>query len=774
MISENMRHKAVATGWLLLVVLLVSLAIKQGPAFDSSIFALLPESEQNPVITSATEQMAEDFSRRLILVVSGEQGGAVRTAVKTAASALLELDEVASVVWQVSDNELEKLSDELNPYRFTVLDEDLRQRLLEGSFEEIKARALFRLYSPLTMGNNSLIEDPFGLYAELSMNRHSHLNLKISDGLLQVPDTAQPTYMLIVNLAGDPFSFKVQNSVLGVVGNLSQKVRQAGVEIRRSGMLLHAAAGARQANSEISTIGLGSLLGIVIVVLLAFRRLKSLLLMLLPVAVGCAVASAVTLLIFERVHLITFAFGAGLVGVAIDYALHFLCERRVTDSGFVLKKILPGLGLGLFSSVIAYAAMALTPFPGLRQMAVFSVVGLVAAWLTVVLWLPLLTRQDVISELSFAIYLAKLRAGLPRLEQQPLLIALLFVASFVAAFGLWNSKSLDDVRLLQTSPASLINEEGQVQKLLGAGSSSRFIVISAASLEQCLQLEESLAVDLNMLKDTGELQGYRAVSQVLPSLQRQQYNAELVGQLYQSSLAGFYLGLKLTQQHGLDSTANLTQGQATLLSPEAWRQLKSSENWKDLILQQTDGSVVTIVSLTGEVDDVLQARLRSIVTGYEGMYYVDRVGGITELLTSYREQIVDWVGLAYLLVFLILLRRYRMQVWRILLPPLLASLFTLALLAQIEQGINLFHLMALILVLGIGLDMGIFLTESRDHSHTWLAVSLSAYTSLLAFGLLAMSNTPVLHHFGLTVLLGLTFVWLLVPLMRNATPGEND
>lgn len=774
MISESLPHKAVATGWLLLVALLVSLAIKQGPAFDSSIFALLPESEQNPVITNATEQMAGGFSRRLILVVSGEQGGAVRKAVKTAASALLELDEVASVVWQVSDNELEKLSDELNPYRFTVLDENLRQRLLEGNFEEIKARALFRLYSPLALSNNTLIEDPFGLYAELNLNRQSNLNLKISDGLLQVPDTAQPTYMLIVNLAGDPFSFKVQNSVLGVVGNLSQTMRQAGVEIRRSGMLLHAAAGARQASSEISTIGFGSLLGIVIAVLLVFRRLKSLLLMLLPVVVGCTAAAAVTLLIFGRVHLITFAFGAGLVGVAIDYALHYLCERRVTDSGFVLKKILPGLGLGLFSSVVAYAAMALTPFPGLRQMAVFSVVGLVAAWLTVVLWLPMLTRQDVISELSFAIYLAKLRAGLPRIEQQPLLIVLLFVVSFVAFFGLWSSKSLDDVRLLQTSPASLINEEGQVQKLLGAASSSRFIAISAASIEQCLQLEERLAVDLNALKDSGELQGYRAVSQVLPSLQRQQYNVELVGRLYQSSLADFYRGLKLTQQHEQDSQAYLTQGQTALLLPEAWRQLKSSENWKDLILHQTDGSVVTIVSLTGEVDDVLQASLRSIVTSYEGMYYVDRVGGITELLTSYREQIVDWVAVAYLLVFLVLIRRYRVQAWRILLPPLLASLFTLALLAQIEQGINLFHLMALILVLGIGLDMGIFLSESRDHSHTWLAVSLSAYTSLLAFGLLAMSNTPVLHHFGLTVLLGLTFVWLLVPLMRNTTPGEND
>ncbi|MEI8649745.1 hypothetical protein P4S73_20665 [Paraglaciecola sp. Hal342] len=78
---------------------------------------------------------------------------------------------------------------------------------------------------------------------------------------------------------------------------------------------------------------------------------------------------------------------------------------------------------------------------------------------------------------------------------------------------------------------------------------------------------------------------------------------------------------------------------------------------------------------------------------------------------------------------------------------------------------NIFHLLGLILVLGIGLDMGIFMTESTSNEQTWLAVSLSSLTSLLAFGLLAWSQTPVLHHFGLSVLIGLSVVWLLTPTM---------
>jgi len=67
--------------------------------------------------------------------------------------------------------------------------------------------------------------------------------------------------------------------------------------------------------------------------------------------------------------------------------------------------------------------------------------------------------------------------------------------------------------------------------------------------------------------------------------------------------------------------------------------------------------------------------------------------------------------------------------------------------------------------------MGIFLTETNEALPTWLAVSLSTYTSLLAFGLLALSQTPVLHHFGITVAIGLSLVWLLAPTVRATEAG---
>lgn len=772
MIERITSQKLAAIGWLLLVIMLIIAGIKQGPAFDSSIMALLPKSDQQPLVQQAVDKMAERFSKRLVVLISGESEADVRAAIKTLSVDLTALPDVDNVVWQVESSALDRLKTELYPYRFSVLDEKVRQLLLDGHYQQVKDRALARLFSPMSPGKNSIIDDPFGLFSELTLNRHSDLNIKPSHSLLKVTGVEQPTYMLMATLAGEPFSTELQNNVLGVIRTAEKRLVKAGMSIRQSGLLLHAAAGAQQAKSEMSTIGLGSLTGIILIMLLIFRQLKSLLIAFLPLLIGCACATAVTLLVFGKVHLITLAFGAGLVGVSIDYALHFLCERRVTDSKRILRKILPGLLLGLFSSVMAYAAQALAPFPGLQQMATFSVAGLVASWITVVLWFPLLTRTDTLKPLLAAEKLNIFRHRFPRLQGNWLLIILLLIPLVFAVKTLWGSQSLDDIRLLQTSPASLLSQEQDVQQILGVSSSSQFLLISGDTLQACLQKEEQLAGELESLKKAGLLDDYQALSLALPSLKRQQDNIGLAQKLYEQQLAPYFTLLKVPGSGLSDANVQFKEDMSRRLTAATWQQQQGSESWKDLIIDDSDSASATAIRFTGALNDEVKQRLLSISNKHSGVTYIDQVQNISDLMGRYRSEVVNWVIMAYLFVLLVLVLRYKVQVWRVVMPPLLASVLTLAMLVQLEQGLNLFHMMALILVLGIGLDMGIFLIETGEVPHTWLAVSLSTVTSLLAFGLLALSDTPVLHHFGLTVLIGLALVWLLASIMRKNNSGD--
>jgi predicted exporter len=105
----------------------------------------------------------------------------------------------------------------------------------------------------------------------------------------------------------------------------------------------------------------------------------------------------------------------------------------------------------------------------------------------------------------------------------------------------------------------------------------------------------------------------------------------------------------------------------------------------------------------------------------------------------------------------------------VLAPTALASIATLALLGIAGQSLQLFHVLALMLILGVGVDYGIFLQEHgvRRDPIAWLAVVLSALSTLLSFGLLSLSKTPALQAFGVTMLIGTTVVWLIVPCFDN-------
>ncbi|QHJ12087.1 hypothetical protein FX988_02333 [Paraglaciecola mesophila] len=751
--------------WLLLLATLYFCAFSQAPKFDSSIMSLLPHSQQQPTVQTAIDKTSASFSNQMLLLVTGDNDLQIQQTLPNVAKAFQSLNQVDKVQWRVDDDFLARFHQELFPYRFALLNSESRQALKDKQFDQFEQRTLAKVFSPLSTDKLDLIEDPFGFFSNLSQQQKSSVNIQFVQSLLKVRNTAQPTYLILLTLSGDPYSLDVQKSVIDTLKTQQKQLKDIGLTLHASGMILHADAGAKQAKHEISSIGFGSLMGIVLVLLLVFRQVPPIILMLLPVAVGCITAIAATILLFGKVHLITLAFGAGLVGVSIDYALHFISERRYNSAQKCLPSILPGLVLGLISSVLAYSVQIFAPFPGLQQMAVFSVVGLISSWLTVVLLLPVLTRRSVEKPIPIATVLSAWRTKVPRFKLNIVTSTLLI--SFVSGslFFIANGNVQDDVRLLQTSPPSLLEQEKQIQQMLGTSSSTQFILITCDSLDICIENETSLTEQLLPLVSNNTLPPFQALSEHLSSNQAQVQNYQLVSQLYRANLPSLYTKLGLNESQQQKAKFAFEQAKTNQLSAEKWQELEVNEGWRDLIISSEDNNSATVIRFMGYLNSKAKHQLENIISAFPNAQLIDQVANISNVLQTYRVQISQLVLAAYLAVLLLLTWRYRMDVWRVVTPPILASLFTLSAVTLIEGGVNIFHLLGLILVLGIGLDMGIFMTESTSNEQTWLAVSLSSLTSLLAFGLLAWSQTPVLHHFGLTVLIGLSLVWLMTPTM---------
>lgn len=721
---------------------------------------MLPADRQQPDAEAVQNALSERFSRQLLIVLHGKDNSVVRQHLAKLYQQLDASALIANVQGRVDSSKLEHLRQDHLPYRFTVVDPQTQRWLDNENFDALRKRALMHVLTPVAGGGASLVTDPFALDWFYNASRKNELPVKLDNGWLRL-DIDEPAYLLSASIKGNPYNLSLQHKLIPWLEQLKANLHKQNIEMTMSALVFHAAAGAKQARGEVSSIGVISLLGIIVLALIVFRRLSALMLTLLPVVSGCLFAAAITILIYGHIHVITLAFGACLVGVSVDYAFHYLCAAGQQPDA--LKAVLPGLLIGMISSVVAYGAQTIAPFPGLQQMALFSVFGLIGAWLSVVLWLPHLIPVSGYSLTHVNTIIVCLLRHWPRFSRRQIVVGLIIISS-IAVFLLLTGQRKDDIRQLQSSPQSLIAQDVQVQQWLHQSSATRFLMISAPDMQSLLKRQEALTPQLQVIAQHFPGLSFSFLAQTLPSLERQHQTYQQVRKLYQHSLDGLLSTL------GLESQADKIRAhlQAQWLTPESWLSSAYGRSLPPQWVSLKSDRVAGIVRFKGNLSPQVVTRLQQLAAQQSDITYVDRITEISSLLSHYRQQISVWVGLAYLLVVLVLSIRYRKRCWIVIAPPLLAGLLSVGIISHVGTGVNLFHVLALLLVLGIGLDMGIFLIESSGAGHTWIAVTLSMLTTLLAFGLLVLSVTPVLHDFGLTVLLGLILIWPLSLTIRKA------
>ncbi|MBS4154280.1 hypothetical protein [Cobetia sp. MC34] len=807
-----------AAALLLCALLLAAKIVPQSPwrgAIDTRITAMLPQQERSPLAARA-ESLDDTANRLVILVGSRDASAAARKQRDAAAQALRQA--LAPIARLDDGKSLEslRLPAEVQPAL-------IAPSLAGLSDDDWQARALRQLFQP--GGQRDLIRDPFGL-AGAWQSWLTPANLSLSGGqlLLRAPASAGSVsneqdsdeqnseeggsgYRLIsATLTGSAYAMSDQQALEQAVNGV--KADYPDVQLLRSGLVFHASNGAQQAKQEMSTIGLGSLIGVLLLLWAVFRTPRRLPLLLVPVATGVLFALPLTWWAFGSLHVLTLAFGASLIGISIDYVLHLECMRRLatTNGRGGLAALWPGLTLGLCSSLAAYLAITLTPMPGLRQMGMFAALGLIGAWLSVRLWLPQLplptqaTRED-----SPAARAAGCLARAIPDKRSWQALGLLLVAALASLYGL---RSDDRLTQLNPSPASLINEQREVQRLLAEPDGLRYLIVQAETDAALLTRLHALEDTFQQLNARQQLGHWASLAQQLPTLERQQANLGAMRERTRTLLPQVLSTAGLPPE--LVTRAEQAIADAHPLRPADWVALPAGEMGQRLWLDSRSAAIGIV--RFGDVTTEGSEALARLAADDDSLEYVDQVARLSTTLGRIRSEMAWLVGGAVVFISLLLALRYRRSTWRALLPPMGGLVLTLAALTLAGVGLNLFHLLGLLLVLGIGLDAGIFCAEhparsaekssagifcaehparsaekgnptrsanekagqdraeastSRASQASLLAISLSCASSLLAFGLLSFSQTPALAALGLACLLGLSATWCLVPFARS-------
>lgn len=752
---------------------------KQG-RIDTDVLALLPLNEQAPDVSLATQQLSEQMQRQIVLLLGSPQWEQTRAATQIFRASLhaqtsvqLQEDKVAG------ESSLQSALAFYQPWRGLLLTPAQRKDLLKSSDESLVQRALQNLYQPATQARlTDWVSDPLGLWTQWWLARAAQSQARPRDGELWVAAQDRQWAVLQYVLGGSAFSLSGDPVIGSTLEEALVRVRNQfpDVQMIMAGVPLHAEAAAVQAHGEVNIIGWGSLAGVLLLAWMAFRSLTPLLLVGLSLLIGCAVALSVTDLVFGKVHLLTLVFGASLVGVAEDYGIHYFASRQGRP-GYpphaLMRGLLPALWLALGTSAIAYVALGMAAFPGLRQMALFSVVGLAAAMLTVVCWFPWLDR-GALQQNGVAQRIGRTLSWWPRWRSAlPWSIALGLVSM------LWIAKGdllhpQDDVRQLQNSSPALVQQQMQLGKMLGLPSPAQFYLIKGTNPEEVLQREELLKERLDALVTRREITGYSAISDWVPSMQMQQHNEALVQRANKVVLEGVSAQLGESFVAGVADARDMGQGSHDALTVQAWLAQPIAAAARPWWLGEHGGAFRSMVMLRGVRGQAALPALGAAADGLSGVTWVDKPAEISGLLKRYRISMTEMLVLGHVLVLAALCLRFGRNAWRAWLPTVLASLCVVVAMALAGEPWQLFNVLALLLLLGVGIDYGIYLQEHQGDPQAWLAVVIGAGSTWLSFGLLGLSQTPALRAFGVTLMLGLPMVLVLAPLFRAVHPQSES
>ena len=747
--------------YLLLHVSLIGFAISDLPwKIDADMYSVLPQEHILKDIGKAEQKWSKNNSVNFMILVGSENFDKAKKAT------LLLYDEFARdsslQIFEIftDSNAVQDLRNFFFENRMRLQTEEFTQ-MLDSDANKIRSISLSKIYgaNPLISLEN-LDDDPF-LLGENGMERIMNNQMlgawEIEENLRVAKDNGI-NYILITGKLAQNVSFIAsEENIVSKIRKKTKAMEEHDLHIALSGIPFHVNESSGNAGNEVAIITAISIFSVILLLFFAFRSA-------FPVAVviGITVLSALFAvsavhIIFGEIHIFTFVFGTSIIGLSLDYSIHFFSHWKIAsanENGFnVRSKIILCLALGFLTTQLGYLALITTRTPLLSQIAVFSIFGLLSAFLSVNILFPNFKLPPQNKRTLPLTFFQKILANC-KISKAFRITALATIAA-ILAFGLLNLKIENKLQEFYTMSKELQNSEMLAARVVNMGT-GLFYIVKGNSPEEILENEENLRSHLDSICN------YLAVSTFIPS-------AKLQAKVY-NSINKNLLPLYMEQfmQIGFDSIT--AKNRAIMLTENSQRDGDKILNFNDslpAVIRQTFDKL-----WIGEIDGkyysavlILKANDREYLRNLQidNAILVDKRTEIETELTVLSKKIILMMLVAYAisLFFLSFVYNFKSSA-KILAVPLLASALSVSIMSAMGFSMSFFAISGTILTLAIGVDYSLFFSKGKGNRDvTLFAVFLLMLTTVLSFGLLSFSGFAPVSQLGISVSVGITLCFLL-------------
>ncbi len=720
-----------------------------------------PSAEQQVLVDQLKEGVV---SRLLMVAIAGGDAADRATASRALRARLEKLPEFVSIQnGEAGSTDADRdylfkhrylLSPAVTPERFTV--DGLRQAV--GDSIDLLASPAGMMLKPL------LPRDPTGELVALVSGLNAGAQPNVRDGVWASRDGERA--MLLIQTAALGSDTDGQERAIGLIhSQFAEAAPDGRLSLQLSGPGLFAVKSRATIKHEVSLLSTLSTVAIVAVLFFVYRSLRLMTLGLLPVVSGALAGVVAVSLAYGTVFGITVGFGSALIGEAVDYSIYYFVQSGRLGVDHWRARFWPTIRLGVLTSACGFGALLFSGFPGLAQLGLYSLSGVVVAALVTRFILPPLAGSNLdMRDLSHIG--PRLKRGIALLQglRWPILMLSLAAAVLLTV----NRERLWHPNLSALSTVSAA--DGEIDQALRADISApdaRYMaVITAPDRESALQAAERAGQKLDRLIAEGVIGGYDSPARFLPSkavqasrraslpppdvLQARLQTALTDSPLAANKLAGFLDDVETTRRQGQVSRESLN-GTALALVVDSLL-VQRPAGWSVLLPLRPPGGDKGV--------DIAIEPVRAALAG-SGALFVDMKNEFDTLYNDYLHEatLLSLAGFVAIVGLLAVTLRSPRRLARLLLPLLLSVMLVIAGLHLAGQQLHLLHLIGMLLIVAVGSNYALFFDDASQSARrfedfddaTLVSMAVANLTTAIGFGTLALSKVPVLHAVGITV-----------------------
>ena len=765
-----MQNKLVKIFRILFVLILVTLGVlvlfKPAHTETNILKAIFSSKSDNLLI-----DLSSRFSAKINIIVESNDFEKAEEVSKTFYA------KIDKTKMKSSDANITEIIEEYEKYHNNLLSNQTRKYLINKQYDKVEENAYEALYNPVIPPVGSVEDDPFLLLTDFVMNLNKNSQAPSNFTPIQLNDKYYSLIMLDVDkeLALSP---TVLNKEVKKLVDLQKEFSKNGTKVYLTGAPIHSYFASSHSIFEINLICILSTLFVIGLVFWYFGSLFPLIPIGLSIGLGIYAGYCMTALVFKNIHILTFVFSTTLIGVCVDYSLHYFVALKEGNTGTeVIKDIFKSLTVSLITTVSAFLILLFADFILLRQISIFTITGLVTVYGIVVLWYPLLEKigLDYKPDNTNSLGVKMQRCIEAKFVSEAAKKLGSEAAKFVGQvmpdnnsnekdhaslyLGIFASLSLfiiillilrpihfdDNIKNMYTPPKTLLKAEKLFTEIAGTNGDTSIFVVKGNNLEELLQKEEEIA---DMLNGTE----YQALSKYVPSEKRQKSNQTLRKELYRAKLNDFAIFLP-------------AQKRSQLISQNYGNNFLSASNdfefMKKNFLIDKNTSILVVSGYNGEKID--------------GVRIINFQKDISAQIKHCRRVCLGLLIPIFGLLYLLLAKIYdKKSGLKILLPSICAVALVFGILGLFGCPINLFHLLAIFLIIGFGLDYSVFRFTNPEKNGD--SVFLSCITTVFSFALLAFAGFKLISSLGTVLALGLlsSYIFSLNLIKNNITKDKKN